>query len=261
MMCHMKIPDKIKTFFSTIRESIRKLAKHCHPLPCKKKIKTKWSRKKKIAVTVSIIFISGVLFFALSNLLIMAQSDRIHFSTENIPECHAALVLGCSPTVHKRANYYFFTRIDAAAKIYKSGKVKKLLLSGDNGRKGYNEPEAMRQALIACGVPDSDIYCDYAGFSTLDSIIRAKQIFGQQKFVVVSQPFHCERAIFLAKIKGLDVCGFAAEDITAWRWRVRRYIREFLARPAALLDLLTFRSARFGGIKIDMTVPQTKAEE
>ncbi len=257
----MKIPDKIKTFFSTGKESLRKFVQHCSSLFCKKKIKTKWSRKKKIAVLISIIMAAGVLFFALSNLLIMAQSDRVYFSTDTIPECHAALVLGCSPTVFNKVNYYFITRIEAAVNIYKSGKVKKLLLSGDNGRKGYNEPEAMRQALIACGVPDKDIYCDYAGFSTLDSIIRANKIFGQQKFIVVSQPFHCERAIFLAKAKGLDVCGFAAEDITAWRWRIRRYIRESLARPAAILDLLTFRSARFGGRKIDMTVPQTKAEE
>ncbi len=216
--------------------------------------------KKILIVLFIILFITGLLFFLLGNLLIMMQSSRISHTPENLPKCHAALVLGCSPTFRNRDNLFFLARMDAAAKVYRSGRVKKLLLSGDNGRKGYNEPEAMRQALIARGVPDRDIYCDYAGFSTLDSVIRAESVFGQRKFIIISQPFHCERALFLARIKGLEVCGFAAEDIIIPSWKIKNRIRESLARPAAILDLLTFRSARFGGEKVDMDIPQQKAD-
>lgn len=241
-----KSVDKMKTVFSFFRNL---------------KSKTKWNLKKKFMLSAGIIFFSGLIFFVISNLVIAAQGEKVYFSTGDLPETHAALVLGCSPTLRdNRNNFYFLMRIEAAAKLYKSGKIKKLLLSGDNGRKGYNEPEAMRQALIAYGVPDEDIYCDYAGFSTLDSIIRAKTVFGQEKFIIVSQPFHCERAIFLAGAKDLDVCGFAAQDLNAWKWKLKNHFRESLARPAAVIDLLTFRTAKFGGRKIDMSIPQIKAE-
>ena len=240
-----KTIDKMKQIFSFFRNF--------------KSIK-KWSLKKQFIFSAGIIVFSGVLLFIISNLIIAAQGEKVYFSTDNVPETHAALVLGCSPTLrNNRNNFYFLMRIEAAAKLYKSGKIKKLLLSGDNGRKGYNEPEAMRQALIAYGVPDDDIYCDYAGFSTLDSIIRAKTVFGQEKFIIVSQPFHCERAIFLAGAKGLDAYGFAAKDEREMFRLLISVFRESLARPAAVIDLLTFRTAKFGGRKIDMSIPQIKA--
>ena len=222
--------------------------------------KKKWSLRKKFFTGIAVLFIIALLFFIFSNLLIIMQRSRIHTSVENLPECHTALVLGCSPTIGDRDNLFFRARMEAAAELYHSGKVKTLLLSGDNGRKGYNEPEAMRQALIKKGVPDEKIYCDYAGFSTLDSIIRANTVFGQKKFIIVSQGFHCERAIFLSRAKGLDTFGFAAKDIDLPNWKIKNHARESLARPAAILDLCTFRSAKFGGEKVDMTVPQIKAD-
>jgi SanA protein len=154
---------------------------------------------------------------------------------------------------------FFQRRLDAAAELYHSGKVKKLILSGDNGRKDYYEPEAMRQELIVRGVPDQDIYCDYAGFSTLDSVVRAKTIFGAEKFLVISQRFHSERAIFLARANGIEAYGFAAEDIDLPYWKYKNRFRESLARAAALLDVITFRSPRFGGEMVDMNLPQERA--
>ena len=221
----------------------------------------KWSIRKKLLVTLLVFFLAGSGFYILSNLLIASYSSYVHDKITLLPENSIALVLGCSPHVGNsdRENLYFRNRMRAAAELYHSGKVKTLLLSGDNGRKGYNEPEAMRQRLLSLGVPDSAIYCDYAGFSTLDSIIRAKTVFRQEKFIIISQRFHCERAVFLARVKGLDVTGFAAESIESPYWKYRNLFRESLARPAALLDLLLFRGARYGGEPVDMTKPQERA--
>lgn len=214
----------------------------------------------RYALIILLIFmLCGIVFFAAGNGLIACCSNAVFDDIEQIPEYSTALVLGCSPNIGSRRNLFFRFRMEQAAALYHSGKVEKLLLSGDNGRKGYNEPEAMRQALIAAGVPDSVIYCDYAGFSTLDSIIRAKEVFGLQKFIVVSQRFHCERAVFLARAKGLECCGSAAKDVEIRYWKIRNHFRESLARPAALLDLLINRPPRFTGKKVDMSVPQQKA--
>lgn len=223
---------------------------------------SKKRRKLKcILIPVLILAGIGIIFFAAANITANAYSDYVFDDLTTLPECRSAIVLGCSPHHENRVNLYFRNRMDAAAKLYHSGKVKKLIVSGDNGRKNYNEPEAMRQALIARGVPDEDIYCDYAGFSTLDSMIRAKSIFEQEKFIVISQRFHCERAVFISRCKGLESYGYAAIDINSRRWKYRNHLRESLARPAALLDLIFCRDARFAGEKVSLDFPQEKAAE
>lgn len=214
---------------------------------------------KYILITAVIAAVTGIIFFTVANIIAAGYSAYVYDHAEEVPETFAAVVLGCSPHHENRPNLYFRNRMEAAAKLYHSGKVKKLIVSGDNGRKEYNEPEAMRQALIARGVPDEDIYCDYAGFSTLDSIIRTESIFSQQKFIIISQRFHCERAVFIANCKGLEVFGYAATDIQTPRWKYRNHFRESLARPAALLDLIFCRDARFAGEKVDLNTPQIKA--
>ena len=96
-------------------------------------------------------------------------------------------------------NLYFDYRILAAVELYKAGKIKYILISGDNRKKDYNEPEEMKKALIQKGVPAKFIYLDYAGFRTLDSVVRAKEVFGQNQLTIISQRFHNERAIYLAE--------------------------------------------------------------
>ena len=199
-------------------------------------------------------------FLGIGNFLVSCNAVGVYETIESLPDGKCALVLGCSPLIGDRQNLFFLSRMDAAAELYHSGKAKKLLLSGDNGRKGYNEPEAMRQALLARGVPDAVIYCDYAGFSTLDSMIRARDIFGMDDFIIVSQRFHCERALFLARAYDLTACGFAAKDIYSPYWKYKNRFRESFARPAALLDVICFRGSRFGGEKVSMDHPQERAE-
>ena len=222
-------------------------------------------KKKVILYSISAVLIAGL---SVCGMLLfchftVAGYNRYILPIEAAPECHTALVLGCSPVSAngRSASRHFRARVKKAAELYHSGKVRTLLLSGDNSRKDYNEPQAMRAALVAMRVPDEAIYCDYAGFRTIDSVIRADAVFGQRKFIIISQTFHCERAIYLARHLGLECYGFAADIPLTRRQLLRRWIREVPARVNAVLDVLSDRQPKFYGARIDMTSPQKKDPE
>lgn len=165
-----------------------------------------------------------------------SASGRVFADAALVRPCETALVLGTKPVVEGgRSNQFFDTRMDAAAGLYRSGRVSHLIVSGDNHTAAYDEPSAMRGALMSRGVPDSAITLDYAGFRTLDSVVRAKSVFGQRRIVVVSQAFHCERAVFIAARYGIDAVGFAAPTPTGAGWVMTR-AREIGARVRAVLD-------------------------
>lgn len=155
-----------------------------------------------------------------------------------------ALVLGCSKKLSDgRGNRFFVARIAAAAELYKAGKCKALIVSGDNSVPGYDEPTDMKEALVATGVPAHCIHCDYAGFRTLDSVVRAREIFGQSHIIIVSQRTHNERAIYLAGARGLDAVGFnAREPVLSAPLRLKNQAREVLARVQAVLDIHLLRT-------------------
>ncbi len=167
-------------------------------------------------------------------------SDARHYTYDDVnavPYNRVAVVLGTSKyLIGGSPNHYFKYRIKAAAELYNNGKVDYILVSGDNATVQYNEPRQMRRALIQAGIPASAIYSDYAGFRTLDSIVRAKEVFGQAHFTVVSQAFHNERAIFIARHFGIDAVGFNALDPSAYQG-IRTRVREVFARLMGLLDL------------------------
>lgn len=132
-----------------------------------------------------------------------------------IPDAKVALVLGASPIGPEGGpNRYFEYRLDAAAALWRTGKVKYLLASGDNRSENYDEPTAMRAGLMKRGVPAEAIYRDFAGLRTRDSVLRAESVFGQQRLIIVSQPFHLARAIFLAREEGIEAWGFEARDVS-----------------------------------------------
>ena len=144
------------------------------------------------------------------------SSGRVFDSTsiDAVPHPRAAIVLGCVRTLlNGLDNLYFSRRIDAAAELYKAGKVDCLVVSGDNHVKGYDEPSDMKEALVKAGVPADRIVCDYAGFRTLDTVVRAKKVFGLDSFIIVSQPDHLRRAVFTARGFGCDAYGYAAKDV------------------------------------------------
>jgi SanA protein len=166
-----------------------------------------------------------------------SAEGRIYGDVSDIPRRPAALVLGCAKTLaNGRSNLYFRYRIEAAAALYHAGRVDYLIVSGDNRHHGYDEPTDMRDALLAAGVPGDRIYRDYAGFRTLDSVVRAREIFGQRELTIVSQPFHNERALYIARGHGIDAIALNAADV-ARLGGLRTKVREHLARCRTVLDL------------------------
>ena len=198
----------------------------------------------------------GALLLFLAILLILcadiacrsASSGKIFRSTATIPTNDVALVLGTSKkTSRGNPNLHFNQRIEAAATLFKSGKVRHLLVSGDNSVKNYDEPTDMRDALVEAGVPKEAITCDYAGLRTLDSVVRAKTVFGLTNFTIVTEEFHCPRSVWIARRHGLDVVAFAAPDLSV-RWSARVKIREALARVWCAVDLyVLYRQPKFSG--------------
>jgi SanA protein len=191
------------------------------------------------------LFMLGALVFAFviaSNVWIMWKTtEDIHFNVEEIPPVDVGVVLGTSKrSVDGGANSFFTTRMEAAAKLYKAGKVKHLILSGDNNTKYYNEPQDMFNALVQLGVPAQDMTMDYAGFRTLDSIVRSKEVFGQDEIVIITQEFHAYRALFISKFYGIKAVTFASDD--AAKSGMKSVVsREWLARPKAILDLYVLK--------------------
>ncbi len=171
-------------------------------------------------------------------------------SIDEIPKNKVGLVLGTGKyTSNGSINLYYKYRIDAAVTLYNSGKVDYLLISGDNSSKNYDEPTEFKNDLIAQGIPPEKIFLDYAGFRTLDSVVRAKEIFGQHTFTIISQKFHNQRAIYLAKSYGIDAIGYNAKDVMG-AYGLKTQIREYLARAKASLDVFFNVEPKFLGKKI-----------
>jgi SanA protein len=154
-----------------------------------------------------------------------------------------ALVLGTSHrSVGGGPNPFFEYRIKTAAELYKLGKIDHFILSGDNRTIFYNEPNEMKKALIKAGVPATAITLDFAGLRTLDSVVRSKEIFGQNKITIITQSFHSYRALFISDYYNIDAVAMVAEDPQIDR-TFKVLLREYLARTVAVLDLYVFKTA------------------
>ncbi len=166
-----------------------------------------------------------------------AARGRLFDDPTAIPaETRVALVFGTSSRFQGRENRYFRYRIDAAAEVWKAGMVDTIIVSGDNRTHFYNEPREMREALLARGVPGDRIVSDFAGLRTLDSVVRAKEIFGADPVLFISQRFQNERAIYLAQAHGIEAYGFNARDLEA-RAGFKTRLREVGARVKMWLDV------------------------
>ena len=195
-----------------------------------------------------------VLFVVACNLAVVKTADsRMYTDVTAVPKNRVGLLLGTNPIGRTgNPNTFYVNRIQAALDLYRAGKVERFLISGDNSREEYDEPTWMKEDLMKAGVPDSVIYLDYAGFRTYDSMVRAKEVFGLNAFTIISQPFHNERAIYLATRKGMDVVGFNAQDMQFRRWKIRMTMREWLARTKAVLDVYTHKEPHFLGEPIEI---------
>ncbi|MBN1973793.1 MAG: YdcF family protein [Sedimentisphaerales bacterium] len=206
----------------------------------------KFLRKRKIVVLAVCIFCSIVFFLAVDFYVGSFSSDRLFRDINDVPHRRAALVLGCGRIFDGHINLFYLHRINAAVELWNSGKIDAIVVSGDNSRKDYDEPTSMKSDLIARGIPAEYITIDYAGFRTLDSIVRAEKVFNLEDYIIISQPFHCSRAIYLAFQYDQDVLGYCARDVKRAAGLKMR-LREVLARNKALVDVLLHKNPKYLG--------------
>lgn len=188
-----------------------------------------------------------VLMLVCNQIVVNNAKGKVFSDIDSIKYNKVGLLLGTTPQTRltKVTNYFFIYRIDAAERLYKAGKIEKILISGDeNSLDGVNEPECMRDSLVARGVPTSAIILDGKGYRTICSVVNANKVFGLKSFTIISQKFHNERAIYQAEHLGLDI-----EDIQAYKAKDpksrRAYlttIREYFARVKMFLDLMTTKN-------------------
>ncbi|MCD4823551.1 MAG: YdcF family protein [Phycisphaerae bacterium] len=183
----------------------------------------------------------------------MATSDQVYTNLSDVPEAPVAVVLGTAKYVGEWDNSFYKPRIKAAYELFAAGKVRGIIVSGDNSRKNYNEPMDMKNDLVAMGVPARYITLDYAGFRTLDSVVRAKEVFGCSKVIFVSQEFHCRRALFIANSNALEATAYPAADVTTGgHTKIRA--REIVARFMAVIDVVFGKSPKFLGKQEHVTM-------
>ena len=209
-------------------------------------------KRKVIAWSLLVVaFIAGAAIYVCDALIKKNAKGKLYSSVYDIPYRKVGLLLGTAKytKIPGRYNPYYVNRIKAATALLKAGKIKYIVISGDNGREEYNEPEMMRQDLIQAGIDSTIIYPDYAGFRTFDSIVRLKKVFGQDSVTVISQLFHNERALYLASKEDVDAIGFNAKDRPGGEGF---YLREKLARVKVFVDYLFGTKPRFLGKKIEL---------
>ena len=214
------------------------------------RLKTKLLKYTK---RVSIITVLTVIFAVICNGIIIYNAEGKTFSEiKNIPKNKVGIVLGASKfTNGNRINLYYKYRLEAAEALYNAGKIEYILISGDNSTKDYDEPSTFKNDLIAKGIPEHKIFLDYAGFRTLDSMVRAKAIFSLTECTIISQKFHNERAIYLAQKNNINAIAFNAKNTTG-RYGLKTNLREYLAKTKAVLDILFRVQPKFLGKKIDI---------
>lgn len=183
-----------------------------------------------------------VLMLVCDQLVVSSAKGKIYDNVEDIPYREVGLLLGTTPQtrIGRHVNRFFVFRINAAEQLYKAGKIKTILISGDeNSLDGVNEVECMRDSLIARGIPQNAIMLDGKGFRTLESIVRAEQVFGLQSFTLISQKFHNERALYQACHLDLNIKDPIAYNAESPRTAMATiiYMREYLARVKLFLDI------------------------
>lgn len=213
------------------------------------------SKKRIISISVIVLVIATFLVIYSNYSISRNTEEKTYSSTNEIKKNRVGLLLGTAKFYKNGGiNRYFQYRIDAAVELYKSDKIDFILVSGDNSTRSYNEPITFKNELVKRGIPAEVIFLDYAGFRTLDSVIRAKAVFGLEEVTIISQQFQNERAIFIAEKNGIKAIGYNAKDVEgADGLKVKT--REYFARTKAFLDILFRVEPKFYGTKIDIEKP------
>ncbi|MBQ9610182.1 MAG: YdcF family protein [Lachnospiraceae bacterium] len=186
---------------------------------------------KYICIIIGIIILAVVVFTVGINVYVrLSTKNRIIDvdEAEELTNVDCIIVLGASVKNGDTPSLMLSDRLDRAIEAYNAGVAKKIIMSGDHGSKYYNEVQVMKDYAISKGVPSEDIFMDHAGFSTYDTMYRAKEIFGAKKVVIITQRYHLYRSIYVAKMFGMDAYGIAAEDVR-YHGQTKRDIREIVA--------------------------------
>ena len=196
---------------------------------------------KKIIISLICIALLGVILVLSVNAYVKGSAKENIISKEEAAEIEGVdciIVLGCLVKSDGAPSDMLADRMRCGVELYEMGTSPKILMSGDHGRAEYDEVNAMKKYAIDSGVPSDDIFMDHAGFSTYDSIYRAKEIFGADKIVIVTQEYHLYRALYIAEALGVEAYGVSA-DHRQYRGQTMRDIREILARNKDFLYALT----------------------
>jgi len=207
---------------------------------------------KKIKKLLFISVISAGVFLLISNMIISTYENKCHSEISSVSPKKVGLVLGTSKYLKSgQVNLYYKYRINAVVELFKAGKIKFVLISGDNSTKTYDEPNTFKKDLISKGIPENKIFLDYAGFRTLDSVVRANKVFLEDDFIIISQAFHNARAPFIANHKNIKASAYNAKNVTA-KYGFKTNLREKLARAKAVIDIVFSAQPKFLGETISI---------
>lgn len=208
---------------------------------------------KKFTLLGILLLVIILLAMGFCSLWVSVVTKNKTFNTiKETPSRDVAMVLGTSKLLKSGVlNPYFVYRIEAAAELYHAGKIKRIVVSGDHSLNHYNESQDMMNALVDKEVSPQHIYLDYAGLRTLDSVVRIREIFGQNKIIVISQEFHNKRAIFIGNYRDVDIIGYNAKDVGV-TIGLKVQIREQFARVKAVVDVLFNKQPKYLGDPIEI---------
>lgn len=198
-------------------------------------------------------FIVSVFLVVIANLIIKISSHRfLYKNISDVPVCYTAIVLGAKVSNTGYLSDFLQDRVDVAIELYKNKKISRFLLSGDHGRKNYDEVNSMKNYLLAHGIDTKDIFLDHAGFDTYNSMYRANYIFKIEKAIIVSQEFHLSRAVYIARKKGIEAYGIKADrqDYSSLK---QLKVREKIANVKAFLEVIVNKKPKFFGPSIPIT--------
>lgn len=213
-------------------------------------------RKKAVICVISVLFIFGVVtgIYALcvNSYIKNREKDKI-FTVDSVSGGYdCIIILGCGVKDDGRPSDMLYDRIITGVELYKKGIAPRILMSGDHGRTDYDEVGTMKKYAVDMGVPEDAVFCDHAGFSTYESMVRANKVFGIENAVVVTQRYHLYRALFDAESFGIDAYGVSA-DVRRYLGQTNRNIREIIARNKDFLFCVFKPDPKYLGEKIDIT--------
>ncbi len=214
-------------------------------------------KNKKRIIFISVLILLSVVLalliavFAVNAVIVRSTEQRIH-AYDPVPELEEAdciLILGAGVKPNGEPSDMLRDRLKVGLLLYEAGAAPRILISGDNSREEYNEPATMERYLLENGVPEEAIVSDYAGFSTYESLYRARDIFCAEKIIIVTQEYHLHRSLYVAEKLGLDAVGVSA-DVRSYRGQSYRDLREIAARNKDFLFTLFMPEPTYLGEKI-----------